>query len=198
MSYASKLYDYSSLVGGGAGGRTIKFKPDGTKAYINNTNTSTIYQLELSTAWDISTATYSSTNYTASVANAFDFEFKSDGTKIFVNHANADYILQYSLSTAWDISTMSSDSITLDYSSLTTTVLYIFFNPSNGADLFLLDNNGAEVYQYLAGSFSTLTLPASVQNTPSETVSTGGRHTYEFWTADGGTNVYISNEEKVT
>jgi len=195
MSYASKLYDYSALVGGGSSGRSIKFKPDGTKAYIVSVSLNRIFQVELSTAWDISTASYSSTNYTTSTS-PFDLEFNSDGTKAFVNHYIDEYILQYSLSTAWDVSTMSSDSTTLDYSSQSTTIYYLSFSP-NGGDLFLQGDADAEVYQYLTGAIPTLTLPSSVKNTPLETVGSIGRHTYEFWTADGGTNVYISNEEKV-
>ena len=51
------------------------------------------------------------------------------------------------------------------------------------------------VYQYSIGYESTLTIPASVQNPPTQAFEIGDRVTYDFFTLDGGTNVYLIGEE---
>jgi len=74
---------------------------DGTKAYVSGQANGKIYQYTLSTAWDISTASYASK--LLSVSGHKDLYFKLDGTKVFGLQNTSIY--QYTLSTAWDIST---------------------------------------------------------------------------------------------
>ena len=84
--------------------RGITFKPDGTKMYVGGSTTDKIHEYDLSTAWDISTA---SLNDSSSVLDSiYGIAFNDDGTKIFVV-ANGFYIKEYALSTAYDITTIS-------------------------------------------------------------------------------------------
>jgi hypothetical protein len=94
----------------------LAFNDTGTKMYTSNgigVRTKTIDQYTLSTAWDISTATYDSN---ASILNSAispgGLIFKPDGTKVYVSADTytTNYIpalWEYTLSTPWDINTLS-------------------------------------------------------------------------------------------
>ena len=83
------------------------FNPDGTKVYAASSND--IHQINLSTAWDLSTASYYGVNGTATTASCvYLIGFNSDGTKIF--YINAGTFYEVNLSTAYDITTASNGS----------------------------------------------------------------------------------------
>lgn len=88
-------------------------KPDdGTKMYVcgaGSTN-SKVYQYSLSTAYDISTATYDSVFYdfSGTVSNVISFGISDNGSYFYVmSGATSGLIYQFTLSTPWDISTAS-------------------------------------------------------------------------------------------
>lgn len=88
----------------------IRFKPDGTKMYtVGGASTeSESDQYSLSTAWDISTASYESTLAHSSYNSLpEDNMFNNDGTKYYVLGSSVTEIITYSLTTAYDLSTAS-------------------------------------------------------------------------------------------
>ena len=86
----------------------ITFKPDGTKFYVVNQTTDVIRAYDLSSAWDVSTASLTQTLSVAGRENTVqDVFFKPDGTKVFIVGSFDDEVNEYALSTAWDISTAS-------------------------------------------------------------------------------------------
>jgi len=98
----------------------VDFSADGTKMYASDTGQQKIYQFALSTAWDVSTATYTSVlDLSATITSARDFKFKADGTKLFICDETAKKIHEVTLSTPWDITTG-----TITYS-FTSSELYI-------------------------------------------------------------------------
>ena len=133
-TYDSVLLDIS---GQDAGSSDFFFKSDGTKLYSVGSVTDTVYQYDLSTAWDLSTASYN--GVTASVSQdtipAYLF-FKPDGTKFYVNGKNSYKIHQYSLSTAWDLSTASYDSVSYTYSSTLSYSMSGFIFSSDGTEIW--------------------------------------------------------------
>lgn len=91
------------------------FSLDGTKIYVTGTdisaNQNKIYQYNLSVAWDITTASYSGTNYSVSEDSILHcVSFKPDGTVMYVAGDDTDKIYQYNLSVAWSISSASYSS----------------------------------------------------------------------------------------
>ena len=115
-SYASKTFSVtqdSTPLG-------LEFKPDGTKMYVVGFANDTIYQYALSTAFDVSTASYESKSFsvTSQQAGPREFKFNSDGTKFILCGDSSDYLYQYSCSTAYDISTASYDSISYSINSI--------------------------------------------------------------------------------
>lgn len=86
----------------------VFFKPDGTKMYITGYAGTSIYEYDLSTAWNISTASYlQSFSVSAQETNPQGTFFKPDGTKMYVTGRASDLVSEYDLSTAWDVSSAS-------------------------------------------------------------------------------------------
>ena len=124
------------------------FKTDGTKMYVLDSSEE-IYQFTLSTAWDVSTASYDSVVFTLTQGTtAEDIYFKSDGTKLYSLDGATDTVYQYSLSTAWDVSTASYDTVSfvtageiaplsMEFSADGTS-LYIGGSAGNGIDQYTL------------------------------------------------------------
>lgn len=120
--YQSNNKDVSAQVSTTQG---LAFKTDGTKVYVLDDNTNTIYQYSLSTAWDITTASYDSKSFAlADVAGsgvATGLAFKTDGTKVFTSaySAGQSTLTERTLGTAWDISTAGSGTILDIYATIT-------------------------------------------------------------------------------
>ena len=173
----------------------LSFKDDGAKMYVVGQGSSTVHQYSLSTAWDVSTASYDSVSFNVSSQETTPqgIFFKDDGTKMYVVGVFNDTVYQYSLSTAWDLSTASYDSVSFSVASQDTGPTGIFFK-DDGTKMYVTGRDGDTVYQYSTGSYPTITLPASVQNSPSEPFE-ADRVTYTFFTDDGGANVHLISEE---
>ena len=86
----------------------IAFRTTGLKMYVIGETSDAAHEYNLSTAWDISTATFSqSFSVSAQDSRPDDLAFSSDGTRMFFPGVTGVAINEYGLSTAWDISTAS-------------------------------------------------------------------------------------------
>lgn len=87
--------------------RGLFFKPDGLTMYISgNYLSGRVHQYTLSTAWDVSSATYTSRFTTGSEGSRPEgLFFKPDGTKMYLMGSSSDDVLEYNLSTAWNVTT---------------------------------------------------------------------------------------------
>jgi hypothetical protein len=153
LSYAS--YDSVSFSTSpeSDGAQGIFFKPDGTKLYVvrNSGADDYVNEYDLSTAWDITTASYSQFfNVNAQEAYPRDLFFKADGTKMYVIGSNGDEVNEYNLSVAWDIST-ASYSQNFSVASQDTDPTGLFFK-SDGTEMYITGNDGDDVNQYSLSS----------------------------------------------
>lgn len=141
-SYASKFYtpsEATALIG-------LFFKSDGTKMYVTDDTTDSIYQYSLSTAWDVSTASYD-TGKTLDLNPSNDprgIYIKSDGTRLFLASNSPDGVYSYTFSTPWDVGTLTYDSKYKDIGPNFPSG--IWFNP-DGTRMFLSDGIGRYIYQ---------------------------------------------------
>lgn len=126
----SKLAFSASFDVGTIPAKGIYFKDDGTRMYVvlstGDENSNRVAQYDLSTAWDITTASsageflvnfLTGQGFAPDEANIFGIFFKPDGTEMFISGYNArnigigqfsdEYVINYTLSTAWDITTAS-------------------------------------------------------------------------------------------
>jgi len=95
--------------------RQINFKPDGKIMYVTNREKDTtsevdsVKQYSLSTPFDISTATLSSSTTLTNIDKPHAIHFKTDGKVMYVVDNGSLTIEQYNLTTAWDTSTLVHD-----------------------------------------------------------------------------------------
>ena len=124
------------------------FKPDGTKMYMVGSFGDDVNEYDLSSAWDISTASYLQ-NFSVSAQESFPegLFFKPDGTKMYVVGYSTDSVYQYSLSAAFDISTAVYDNVSFGVDSQDTAPRDISFS-NDGNKMFILGDATNAIYQY--------------------------------------------------
>jgi hypothetical protein len=77
--------------------------------YITGNASDGVYQYTLSTAWNVSTATFLQTlSVSGQELNPQDLSFTNDGTRMFLLGSSGDDVNVYNLTTPWDISTATS------------------------------------------------------------------------------------------
>lgn len=126
------------------------FKPDGTGFYIIGGVTATVRQYTMSTAWNLSTASYTagysvSSQINTAAQTARDIFFSDDGTKMYVLDGAHNRIYQYDLSTAWNISTASYSSKFLN--TIASDLASVFFRP-DGEQFFIIDELQDKLWAY--------------------------------------------------
>ena len=175
-----------------------RLSEDGTNAYVSHSGSpNSIFQYDLSTAYNASSASYASKSLDISgqVTNARGFFFKPDGTSLFIVCANNDAIYQYTLSTAWDLSTGSYASKSVSTGG-ETNPYNVFFNSAGTVMIVCGSANGLTEF-----ALST----AWDVSTASATGTTGNPDTYGTTTlsfaadfADNGARlVIIDSAQKI-
>ena len=173
---------------------SLAFKPDGTKMYVGHGGTTDgIYQYSLSTAWDVTTASYDSKSLAIYIP--YSILFNSDGTKLFVMSNDGD-VDEYTLSTAYDVSTAGT--ATNHNFSLTGT-RGMTFN-GDGTKIHTVKDEGsyAGVYEYsLSTAYDITSISGGSPYAHSQTFSTEGltsvgiSSAYDIkWNSDG-TRLFI-------
>ena len=133
--------------------RSVFFKDDGTKMYVAGDTNDKIFEYNLLTPWDVTTASFFQSTSTktplGTISNPRGMFFKADGLSLYVQGAGAapyNAISQYSLSSAWDISTaawvrsistLAQDTVPVD----------ITFDDT-GAKMYMHGFANKKVYQY--------------------------------------------------
>jgi sugar lactone lactonase YvrE len=103
-SYASKSF---SVAGQEITPVAVFFKPDGLKMYVIGGAGDDVNEYDLSTAWDVSTASFVRVSAGVGEATPTGLWFKDDGTKMYVTGTTNDTVREFTLSTAWNVSTIS-------------------------------------------------------------------------------------------
>ncbi|CAB5221587.1 hypothetical protein UFOVP240_204 [uncultured Caudovirales phage] len=144
----------------------LEFSEDGTKMYVVGSSTDTIYQYNLATAWNISTAVYSqSFSISSQSGTSTDFHFSDDGKYILVIDNTSDYVYQYNLTTAWDISTaVYSTSVYIGTQEGTSTGIWL---KADNAKMYVLGTTNDSVYEYIIPLRSVLSGTAPSHTTGS-------------------------------
>jgi len=136
---------------------------DGTKMYIVGDESTpwaneAVYQWNLSTAWDITTAVFSqSKDIGTDVGIPQGISFSADGTKMFVGGSESNIIKRWSLTSAWDISTAGSvdSGQSLDVSSWA--YVYGILINSDGTNLYVCTGYSAGSTQAILRKYTLST-----------------------------------------
>lgn len=120
----------------------------GTKMYVIGSSTDKVFQYSLSTAYDLSTATYDSVEFSVSSQETLpqDLYFNPDGTKMYIV-GFTDKVFQYTLSTAYDLSTASYDSVEFSVTSQASLPTAVVVS-SEGSKMYVVDRSTDDVFQY--------------------------------------------------
>jgi DNA-binding beta-propeller fold protein YncE len=126
----------------------VFFKPDGTKMYVIGSANDAVYEYDLSTPWDISSAFFvQSFSVASQETTPTGLFFKPDGTKMYVIGSANDAVYEYDLSTPWDISSASFVQ-SFSVASQNTSPVDVFFKP-DGTKMYMLGASGQQrVYEY--------------------------------------------------
>jgi hypothetical protein len=190
VSYASKTLDTTPqdiyLMG-------MHFSPDEAILWITGNQNDSVFQYTLSTAGDISTATYASKSFSVAsqIVTPQDVFVSPGGTQMLVLDGSTDSVYQYTLSTASDVSSASYDSKSFSVNAQESSPTCIFFN-SAGTEMFVSGFSTDSLFQYTCdGSvYATVTYPAAFEF-PDGVVPTAPlkdiKNSIDFVTTDGGT-----------
>lgn len=163
-SYDNKSFSVISQASTPTG---VQITPDGTKVFVNNYSTGKIYEYNLSTAFDITTATYSNNNITVSAPSTRrNLKFNNDGTVIF--YLSAGGVKEIPLNTAY---TLSGGTGTQTQYTFSAGGLHDLFFKSDGTSLYLARNSDNTVYQFnLSAPFdlSTISINATFTTTTAD------------------------------
>jgi 6-phosphogluconolactonase (cycloisomerase 2 family) len=145
-SYASLSF---SVAGQETVPRALFFKPDGTKMFVTGTNGDDVNEYDLSTAWDVSTASFVRVSATVGELNPTGLWFKDDGAKMYVTGTTNDTVREFTLSTAWNVSTISFvQSLSIGFETAPTGVTF----KDDGTELYVLGQTKDCVYEILLGT----------------------------------------------
>ncbi|MDA9882413.1 hypothetical protein N9D25_01070 [Alphaproteobacteria bacterium] len=122
---------------------------DGTRVYVVGYTSKSVYQYIMTTAYDLTTASYNSVSLSVNSQDSapFGITFNNDGTKLYVGGQTNDRIFAYTLTTGFDLSTASYSSVSLSVSAQDGAIKGMLFNNA-GTKLFMVGTLTDRCYQY--------------------------------------------------
>ena len=185
----------------------LTFNTDGTKMFIVGAAGDEVNEYDLSTGFDISTASFSQ-NFSVSSEETqpFGISFNTDGTKMLIVGATGRDVGEYALTTGFDVSTASFvDSFSV--SSQSTNPNGIAFN-ANGTKMFISCSDTDRVYEYTVspdnllalgtGSFASTDVGKTINVNDGALVLTATDGSYSETTAPTSTDTAASGEWSMT
>ena len=122
--------------------RGLSFSSDGTKMYVVDESDGFIEQYTLSTAWNISTASFASKRLGHryfGTGDTYNILFNTTGTELTIASSGGIPFYVYTLSTAWDISTGTFTRTGLAIDAITTMLGACW--SSNGSKIFTISQD---------------------------------------------------------
>ena len=134
----------------------IAFNTDGTKMFVTAESTKKINEYTLSSAFDVSTASYVDGFSVASQADQpKDTQFNSDGTEMYlVSRSPATAVYKYTLTTGFDVSTASYASVSFSIANQETSPQGLAFS-ANGSKMYVCGFTGQDVNEYATSTTVT-------------------------------------------
>lgn len=138
---------------------SLKFNEDGTKLFTLDISADKIFKYNLSTAYNISTATYSgiSLDIKTQSSNPIELVFGNNGLKSYILDSTTNTIHQFDTSdpSSFNIAKITDNGVSADLSSILNSPLGMQFNTTGNA-LFILDNGSKAVYEFSLSTPYTL------------------------------------------
>jgi sugar lactone lactonase YvrE len=171
--------------------RGLAFKPDGTKMYVVGLTGDDVNEYDLSTAWNVATATYlQNVSVAAQELSLTGIQFKPDGTKMYIIGSTGDDVNEYDLSSAWNVATASVSVPVQNYFSVQaqeTVPTGLHFKP-DGTKMYVVGTIGDDVNEYDLSTAWNVATASYVQNVSIAAQETGPQAI--FFKPDG-TKMYV-------
>ena len=175
---------------------SVVFHPSGTSFYYTGNITNRVYQYSMSTAFDVSTASYTNKSFlfTSQDQTPEGVSFSTDGTKMFMGGSQTNTVYEYALSTAFDVSTASYSNKSFSTAAQDNYTQELILN-DNGTKFYVLGTQNDKIYQYSCGGIATktVTFPSSVSfesgSAPTPPANAAIK-TVALYTVNSGTNYY--------
>jgi hypothetical protein len=176
----------------------MRWKPDGTRAFYGSSD-GKVHQVDFSTAWDFTTASYSSVTAQTTLSQTYAFGVNADGTSVYVgewNNGGGAY-RQFNLGTAWDLSTFSNSLVSdKNFASLSSDCYYLrnlYFKPDGLVGY--IPANG-KLFQF---NFSTAFLLSTASYATKISSIAGGETTPQTVTFNpDGTKMFVAGQSTGT
>ena len=141
----------------------IAFKPDGEKMYHIGTGSDLVREFDLSTPWDITSASLlQSFSVNAQEVTPQAVAFSSDGLKMFIVGNGSDAVQEYDLATAWDVSS-ASHSQSFSVSTQDGNPAGMAFS-ANGDKMFIAGIDGDDINEYALSTAWDISTASYVQS----------------------------------
>lgn len=174
----------------------VRFKDDGTKMYVLSETNDRVYQYSLSTAWNVSTATYDSVSFLISGQEtvALGMCFGDSGAKMYIIGQGNDTVYQYNLSSAWDLSTATYSGLSFSVTAQETIPEDVFFK-SDGTIMYVMGQNGDDVNQYaLSTAWDVSTASLTQVSSPTFATIPGENTPRGIYIKSDGTQFYLAGQ----
>jgi hypothetical protein len=127
----------------------VSFSSDGTKMFMVGNSSDSVYEYDLTTGFDLSTASYSNRSFNIGTEDFIPrgIRFNGDGTKMFMVGSNSASIYEYNLYIGFDLSTASYSGTSFGVIKQTLNPTGIAFS-SDGTKMFMVENSNSNVYEY--------------------------------------------------
>jgi DNA-binding beta-propeller fold protein YncE len=172
---ASSLSTNFSVAGQEPSPTSLFFKDDGTRMYVLGQTGRAVNEYSLSTAWNVSTASYVR-NFSVSAQDTIPrgLYISPDGTRMYVVGDAGNDVNQYSLSTAWNVSTSS---YVRNFAISDVNPAGIFFK-SDGTRMFVVGSHDYDVMQYELGTAWDISTASFTQEISVSSQDTGMNDIY--------------------
>lgn len=187
LNYGPGISGYGTITPSG-----LSVSPDGDKIFIlSNYNQRPVIQIDLSTPWDLSTATVSTIKDLLpefGSAAYYGLQFHPDGTKMYISQSSTNAALnkylQFTLSTPWDLSTATLEKSVSAGSYTSRRALAL---SGTGEKLYTNDTANEMFIEY------TLSTPWDIASISGPTEY---QHLLNWDVSSGGQNITVSPDNK--
>jgi hypothetical protein len=142
------------------------FRDDGTRMFVVGSTADTVFQYNLGTAWDVTTATFTVGNsllVSGQDTAPSDIFFKPDGLAFYLLGDTNNSVFQYTIGTAWTINTGAYASKSFSVAAQETTPTGLWFRP-DGSTMYIVGQSLDNVVQYSLGTAWDVTTATFVRS----------------------------------
>ena len=176
------------------GPQDVWFNTDGTKMFVVGFSGKDVNEYSLSTAWDVSTISFTTNFSVSSQANGPRGIFMNpDGTKMYIIDNTSDEVHEYDLTTGFDLSTAAYNDVQFSVGTQDANPFGAFFK-NDGSKMYTIGGGNDKVYQYstVAPTWSNPDLTALSYDSVSFSVSSQETVPNALFFGNDGFKMYIA------